>query len=52
MQLNKFIQSLQEIENKYGSSAEVLMADGIPVVAPIFLQDFLDSKAVIITDQK
>jgi hypothetical protein len=52
MKLNEFIKKLEKIENKYGASTEVLMADGIPVVDPVYLNNFFDSKAVVITDQR
>lgn len=51
MKLNEFIKKLEKIKNEFGASTEVLMADGIPVVDPVYLNDFFDSKVVIITDQ-
>lgn len=52
MKLNKFIKKLEQIESRHGDSVEVLMADGIQVVCPVYLKDFFGSKAVIITDEK
>lgn len=49
MKLKKFIQKLKEIEVSQGSDIEVVMADYIPVVKPIFDQFY--GRKVIITDQ-
>ena len=51
MKLNKFIKLLEKIEEKHGENTEVVMADNIPVVEPVFSDNFLGEK-VIITDQK
>jgi len=52
MKLKKFIQNLEKISRKYGENVEVKMADGISVVNPVYLENFINKKAVIITDQK
>lgn len=52
MKLKKFIKKLQEIRKKYGEDAEVIMADYIPVVKPIFLSDGRLGDKVVITDEK
>ena len=51
MKLSKFIKILEEIKKKHGEEIEVVMADNIPVVEPVFLNDFLGEK-VVITDEK
>ncbi|MFA4937496.1 MAG: hypothetical protein WC575_04425 [Patescibacteria group bacterium] len=52
MKLKKFIKKLQEIRRKYGEDAEVIMADYIPVVEPVFsTNEYLGNK-VVITDEK
>jgi len=52
MKLDKFIKKLQEIKNREGNNVEVIMADNIPVVAPVFIKNFVNKKVVIITDEK
>ncbi|EKE15509.1 MAG: hypothetical protein ACD_11C00147G0003 [uncultured bacterium] len=52
MRLKKFIKKLQEIRRKYGENAEVIMADYIPVVEPIFLSDEYLGDKIVITDEK
>lgn len=52
MKLKKFIKKLQEIEKQYGKDSEVIMADYIPVVGPIFLSDKYLGDKVVITDKK
>jgi len=52
MELDKFIKKLQGIQSKHGDSIEVLMADGLPIVDPVYLKDFFNEMAVIITDRK
>ena len=51
MILKEFIKKLQNIANKKGGSLEVVMADGMEVVKPLYLKDFMDKKVVVITDQ-
>lgn len=50
MKLKKFIKKLKEIKKEKGENLEVIMADNIPVVEPIF-SDQYHGKKVIITDQ-
>lgn len=50
MKLKEFIKKLEEIKNGKGENIEVVMADNIPVVEPIF-SDQYHGKKVIITDQ-
>ena len=38
MKLKKFIEKLKEISEKHGSDLEVVMADYVPVVAPVFFK--------------
>ncbi|MBI2551687.1 hypothetical protein HYW17_00090 [Candidatus Uhrbacteria bacterium] len=52
MQLKEFIKQLQKIGEKHGEDAEVIMADNIPVVAPVFSSDYPNKKNVVITDEK
>ena len=51
MKLNDFINLLNKIEKEHGKKIEVVMADNIPVVEPVFLNDFKGEK-VVITDEK
>ena len=50
MKVEKFIKKLEEIKIKYGGELEVVMADNIPVVDPVFSDKYFGKK-VIITDQ-
>jgi hypothetical protein len=50
MQLQEFIEQLQDIKKKHRGNVEVIMTDGIPVVAPVFDEEGLNDKKVIITD--
>jgi len=52
MKLKKFIKKLQEIREKYGEDVEVIMADYIPVVYPVFSSDKYLGDKVVITDEK
>lgn len=52
MKIKKFIEKLEKISKKYGEDLEVKMADGISVVNPVYLENFINKKSVIITDQK
>lgn len=36
MKLKKFIQKLEKLLGKYGDNTEVIMADNMPVVDPVF----------------
>jgi deoxyhypusine synthase len=51
MKLREFIQKLKKIESEQGEDIEVVMADNIPIVSPVFLDNFFGKK-VIITDQE
>lgn len=51
MKLRKFIKKLEEIKKKQGENLEVVMADNIPIIEPIFLEQYCGNK-VVITDQK
>ena len=52
MIIKKFIKDLEKIAKKYGANVEVKMADGISVVSPVYLDNFINKKSVVITDQK
>jgi len=52
MKLKKFIQKLKNFEKKYGSDMEVIMADNIPVVSPVFSEKYPNKKSVVITDKE
>ncbi len=49
MKLKNFIEKLKEISETHRESIEVVMADGVSVVDPVFLDE--DEK-VVITDEK
>ena len=51
MKLKKFIQELKKIESERRENLEVVMADNIPVVEPVFSDQYYGKK-VVITDQK
>lgn len=51
MKLKKFIEKLEEISREHGKDSEVIMADDIAVIEPIF-SDQYNRKKVVITDQK
>jgi len=52
MKLKKFIKKLKNIVKKYGDDAEVIMADNISVVNPVFSRKYPNRKNVVITDKK
>lgn len=52
MKLGEFIEKLEKIEKEHGESIEVKMADGIPVVNPVYLKNFIKEDAVVITDEE
>ena len=52
MKLKNFIQKLENIAKKHGDDAEVVTADNIPVVNPVFSKNYSNIKSVIITDGK
>ena len=51
MIIKKFIEKLEKIAKQHGMDTEVRMADGISVVDPVYLDDFINEKVVVITDQ-
>ena len=51
MKLKEFIKKLQEIRGKYRENAEVIMADYIPVVGPVFLSDKSLGDKIVIIDE-
>ncbi len=51
MKLKDFIRKLREIEKNHGDDSEVIMADNILLVNPIFSKAYTSGKSVIITDQ-
>lgn len=52
MKIKTFIKRLEEIRDKRGEDLEVVMADYIPVVEPVFLSDKYLGNNVVITDEK
>ena len=50
MTLKEFIKKLKKISSEHGENMEVVMADNILVVEPVFLNEYHGGK-VIITDQ-
>lgn len=52
MTLEKFIKKLEKIKEKHGENLEVIMADNIPVVEPVFSDKYFNQEKVVITDQK
>ena len=52
MKLQEFIQKLKKFSGKYGDDVEVIMADNIPVVNPVFSTKYPNKKSVVITDKK
>ena len=52
MKLKKFIQKLEKLARKYGSDSEVIMADNIPVVTPVFSKKYPSKKNIVITDKE
>ncbi|MEA1926126.1 MAG: hypothetical protein U9M90_02675 [Patescibacteria group bacterium] len=52
MKLKDFIKKLENIVNKHGNDIEVIMADNISVVNPVFSKKYPSGKNVIITDEK
>jgi len=51
MKLKNFIAKLNKISRERGDDLEVIMADNIPVVSPVFSTDYQNKKVVVITDQ-
>lgn len=52
MTLNEFINKLEVIAKEHSGSDEVVMADDIPVVDPVYINDLIFGSKVIITDQE
>lgn len=52
MKLKKFIKRLEKIRDKHGENLEVVMADLIPVVEPLFSSDKYLGEKIVITDEK
>jgi len=52
MKLKKFVQKLEELSEKYGDDIEIIMADNMSVVDPIFSSDYPGKKNIVITDEK
>jgi hypothetical protein len=52
MKLKEFIQKLKNLAKKHGNDAEVIMADNIPVVSPVFSKKYPDGKNVVIIDEE
>jgi len=51
MKLKDFIEQLKDIAEENGDSIDVIMADNIPVVNPVFTKEYFGKK-VVITDKK
>lgn len=51
MKLKKFIEQLKFLQKKHGDSIDVIMADNIPVVRPVFSGKY-PQPSVVITDQE
>ena len=52
MKLKDFIKKLEKIAKNHGAYLEVVMADSIKVVDPVYVENFRYKKVVVITDQK
>jgi len=52
MRLKKFLEKLEEIAKKHGDKLEVIMADDIPVVNPVFSNKYPYMNKVVITDEE
>lgn len=52
MKLKEFIQKLDELAKKHGDDIDVVMADTIPVVAPVFKKNYPHKEKIIITDKE
>jgi len=52
MKLKKFIKKLEKIRDEHGEDTEVVMADFIPIVEPVFLPDKNLGNNIVITDRK
>ena len=52
MTLKQFIHKLEKLAEIHGDNSEVIMADNVPVVNPIFSNKYYSKKSIIITDIK
>ena len=52
MKLKEFVQRLDELSEKHGDDTEVIMADNVPVVNPVFSEDYPSKKSIVITDKE
>jgi len=52
MTLKEFINKLEVIAKEHGGEDEVIMADNIPVVDPVYINDLIFGSKVVITDQE
>ena len=53
MTLKEFIKKLEKIAKEHGDSMGVVMADYIPVVTPVFVEDnWHRGEKVVITDEE
>jgi len=52
MKLKQFINNLENIRKERGDDIEVIMADFISVVKPVYLYDNYLGEGVVITDQE
>ncbi len=51
MKLKDFIIKLEKLAIEHGDNIEVVMADNIPVVDPVFFKNYPNKKKIIITDK-
>jgi len=52
MKLKDFIKKLKNIAEEHGDDVEVVMADEIPVVGPLFSDKYSAGENVVITDER
>lgn len=52
MKLKNFIKKLEQIRIKHGENLEVVMADNISVIVPVFKKKYPNREKVIVTDKK
>lgn len=51
MKLKKFIEKLEEIKKEHGGDLDVIMADNISVIDPVFTDKYFNEEKVVITDR-
>lgn len=51
MKLKDFIKKLNNLAQEYGDDIEVIMADEIPVVDPVFSDGYSAGENIVITDE-